>query len=332
MVVTNLLEQGDEVICCISGVFGSRFVGTFTSYGVKVHTVSNPDVGYNPTPEQVEKALKEAGDKAKVITFTHVETSTAVRCNLSEMCKLVRKIAPNILIAVDAVAATGAEESRMEEWDIDYVMTGSQKALGVPPGLSIVIASERALNVYKNRKTRYPSYFSNWDNWLPIMKSFEDRKPAYFGTPASTLIVALNKAYDMILEVGLSEVWNRHKRVSNALGAACESIGLKQVTHPGHDAHSMSCIWLPEGFSAEEFLRRTEEKKVVFAPAIFPETRGKAFRFGHMGVSAWDLNRPDVLHSIIAMEESLAEMGYKFEKGKAATVYKEQIGKQSSNL
>ena len=331
MAVTNLLEVGDEVIVCSNGIFGNRFATTFQAFGVKVTTVKG-ELGVNPTAEQVEKALKEGGDKIKLITFTHVETSTAVKCNIQEMAKLVKRVAPNVLICLDAVAATVAEECRMEEWGLDYVMTGSQKAIGVPPGLSITIVSERAMNVYKNRKTRYNSFFSNWDNWLPIMQAMEARKPAYFGTPPVNLILALNKSYDLILEAGLSEVWSRHARVHSALSAAITSIGLRDVPKPDHAANSLSCILLPEGIPADKFLAKCEEHKVVFAPAIHPDTKGKGFRFGTMGVSSWDLNRSDMIQSITAIEESLAALGHKFEEGTAVKTYKEHLGKNSSNL
>lgn len=166
MVACNLTEPGDEALVLHSGYFGQSFADCFEAYGVKATQLKAP-VGQCPTREQIAEALK--AKKYKVVTVTHVDTSTGVLSDPRMVAEVVREVSPETFVVLDGVCSVGSEEIRMDEWGVDVVMCASQKGLGVPPGLCLVCVSERAIQAVETRKTRVNSYFASWLKWLPGM-------------------------------------------------------------------------------------------------------------------------------------------------------------------
>lgn len=167
-VASNLAEPGDDVLVLHTGYFADSFADCFEAYGVKATQLKAP-IGDRPQLDEIEKALRE--HKYKLITVTHVDTSTGVLSEIEPLSKLVRRVSPETLLIVDGVCSVGCEDIRFDDWDIDCVITASQKAIGCPAGLSIVMASGRAMDVFRGRKCPPNSYFSSWKNWVPS-KSF----------------------------------------------------------------------------------------------------------------------------------------------------------------
>lgn len=163
-VAANLAEPGDEALVLHTGYFGDSFADCLETYGVKATQIKAP-IGDRPQLPEVERALKEK--HYKLLTVTHVDTSTGVLSEIVDLIRLVRKTSPDTLVVVDGVCSVGCEEIRFDEWDVDVVLTASQKAIGCPAGLSILVASERAMNVFENRRVRPASYFASWKNWVP---------------------------------------------------------------------------------------------------------------------------------------------------------------------
>lgn len=137
-------------------------------------------VGGIVSDEDLVAALKS--QKVKLITITHVDTSTGVLAPAAHYSKLIKEHSPDTLIALDAVCSVASEEIRFDDWGLDIVISATQKGLGVPPGLSVVMASARALETLQNRKTPVPSYYINWNRWLPIMRAYEEGSAKYFAT------------------------------------------------------------------------------------------------------------------------------------------------------
>ena len=178
MVACNLIEPGEEALVLHSGYFGQSFADCFEAYDVKVTQLKAP-VGQCPSREQIAEALK--AKKYKVITVTHVDTSTGVLSDARMVAEVTRQVSPDTLVVLDGVCSVGSEEIRMDEWGLDVVMCASQKGLGVPPGLSLVCASERAIQTVQTRKTKVSAYFASWLNWLPG-KMFERVGPCLLFT------------------------------------------------------------------------------------------------------------------------------------------------------
>ena len=164
LVAANLAERDDDVLVLHTGYFADSFADCFETYGVKATQLKAP-IGERPQLPEIEKALKEK--KYKLITVTHVDTSTGVLSEIKALSDMVHKVSPETLVVVDGVCSVGCEEIAFDDWGIDVVLTASQKAIGCPPGLSIVMCSSRAMEVFKNRKTPPSSYFASFKNWLP---------------------------------------------------------------------------------------------------------------------------------------------------------------------
>jgi alanine-glyoxylate transaminase/serine-glyoxylate transaminase/serine-pyruvate transaminase len=144
MTAANLLEKGDSALVVNSGIFGDWFAECLEVYGGKVDQLTAP-FGDVPSLADIESALK--AKKYKLITVTHVDTSSGVLSDIKAVAALVKRVSPETLICLDGVCSVGAEEIRMEEWGLDVVMTASQKAIGVPPGLALMVVSQKALVV-----------------------------------------------------------------------------------------------------------------------------------------------------------------------------------------
>jgi len=138
----NCVEPGEKVLVLNTGLFGDRFGECLEVYGAKV-THIKASFGDRPSDEEIEKALK--ADKYKMITITHVDTSSGVLNDVEAVSKVVKRVSPETLICVDGVCSIAAETLRMDEWGVDLALTASQKALGTPPGLCVVVASQRAI-------------------------------------------------------------------------------------------------------------------------------------------------------------------------------------------
>jgi alanine-glyoxylate transaminase/serine-glyoxylate transaminase/serine-pyruvate transaminase len=305
--VANVIEPGDKALVVNTGYFSDRMATILERYGAQVTHVKAP-VGGRSSLEEVESALKQ--DRFKVMTITHVDTSTAVITDVKALAQLAQQY--GALSLVDGVCSVAGEELRMSEWSIDVVLTASQKAISVPPGLALVVASPRALQTFKSRQTPVLSYYSDWTNWLPIMKAYEERKPSYFGTPAVNLIAALNVSLDQILKEGLDARFKRHRALGAAVQAALKALGLGQVpVQEEFAAHTLSAPRYPKGITQTDLLPKVQKAGAILAGGLHPAIRAEYFRIGHMGPA----NSGDVLATIGALETALAQCGYAFTSG-----------------
>ncbi|KAJ5281857.1 hypothetical protein N7478_007229 [Penicillium angulare] len=305
LVSANLIEKGENALVLNTGYFGDSFGQCLQTYGANVTQLRTP-VGERHSLEQVEQALREK--KYKVLTITHVDTSTGVLGDIKGVTQLVRRVSPDTLVVVDGVCSVGSEEIKFDEWDLDVVVTASQKAIGCPPGLSIVYTSGRAINVAQTRQSPPGAYYASIANWLPIMQNYENNKPSYFATPPTQLIHALHTTLSQITTRPISERFDIHTKVSDSVKAAVAQLGLKQVApNPDAQAHGMTAMYLPEGLTPPDVLPGLLKRGVIFAAGLHKEIATKYIRFGHMGVSVTDPGRNDVEKALAALKEALAE-------------------------
>lgn len=307
----NLVEPGDKALVISTGYFGERYAEILKRYGAEVKILQAPLGGIVP-PDDIEAELKN--NSYKLMTFTHVDTSTAVRVDPRPIGKLGQKY--NVLTILDGVCSVAGEELRQEEWGIDVALTASQKAIGVPPGLALVMAGPKAIAAWRARETKVYNYYADWDNWLAIMEAYEARKPSYFGTPPVNHIWALHVSLGQILAEGMEHRFARHKKIGDAFRAAVEALGLKQVpTNPAHAASTLTAPYFPEGVLGSQLLAKVKEAGVVLAGGLLPAIKVAYFRIGHMGA----VKPGDVLATVGALETGLTACGYKFEIGVGLT-------------
>ncbi|KAH9458953.1 hypothetical protein Pst134EA_019105 [Puccinia striiformis f. sp. tritici] len=182
MVAANLVEHGEKVLVLSNGYFGEAFRDCLEAYGAEVDILS-AQLGHTITPTELEKHLQETKITYKLITITHCDTSTGVLADAKGLAAVASRLSKDSLIVLDSVCSVASEEIRFDDWNLDVVLSASQKGLGTPPGLCISIASDRALKTLETRKTPISTYYASWKKWLPIMKAYQAGSPAYFATP-----------------------------------------------------------------------------------------------------------------------------------------------------
>lgn len=307
MTAANLVEPGDKTLVVNTGYFGDRFAAILERYSGDVTQVCAPALGDAPALEAVEAALKE--DDYRLMTITHVDTSTAVGLDVRALAALGRE--HGALVVVDGVCSVAGEEMRQEEWGIDLALTASQKAIGVPPGLALIMAGPRAMEVFHKRKTPVANFYADWTQWLPVMESVEARQPRYFGTPPVNHIWALNVSLGQILDEGMDVRFARHRRLSEACRAAITALGMTQVpVSADKTAVTMTAPYFPDGVD-RTVLAHIKEAGVILAGGLHPEIKARYFRIGHMGA----VSASDILATVGAVEQGLARVGYEFEFG-----------------
>jgi alanine-glyoxylate transaminase/serine-glyoxylate transaminase/serine-pyruvate transaminase len=306
MAVANLIEPGDAAVVVNTGYFSDRMVTMLRRAGADVVDLTAVP-GEVPNVSRAEGAFADcarAGQRVKALFATHVDTSTGARCDPAPLAKLARE--RGTLSIFDGVCATAAERFEMEAWGADVYLTASQKAIGLPPGLALLVASERALAARDARKAP-PPLAQDWHAWLPIMQAYEARKPAYFATPPTNLILALASGHGEILEEGMEARFALHERGALALRAAWQVLGLRPVpTREQNAASTLSALRFPAGVDAS-LVARVAERGVYVAGGLHPAIRSEYFRVGHMGYA---LTRTDYLMRCVeALASGLASFG-----------------------
>lgn len=308
--ICNLMEPGDEALIVNTGYFGDRFGDCCDSYGFKFTHVRPPKLGDVPATSDVESAIKNAAKPFKIANITQVDTSTGVLTDVRAITAQIKKLSPDTLVLVDGVCSIGAEELRMDEWGVDAALTASQKALGTPSGLVLMVVSDKAMKVFESRKTPVRNYFASWKNWIPIMRAYEARKPSYFATPAVSLILALHVSLKQIIAQGMDARFKAHKDASVKFKDLVEQKwGMKLVpVNRNVAANSMTAIYYPDGVQPTDLLPLIVKSGVVVAGGLHPEMATKYFRVGHMGISSVEVERGHMQKVADVLESSLAQL------------------------
>jgi len=307
MAVVNFIEPNDNVLVISTGYFGERFADICKRYGANV-TILTTEVGNIVSLNTIEKELSTKN--YKLLTITHVDTSTGVLVNPEPIAKLAKKY--DTLSVLDGVCSVAGEEIKQDKWGIDVVFTASQKAIGVPPGLALLMVSEKAMGVFKNRKTPVQNYYADFTNWLPIMNAYENRNPSYFGTPPVNLITALEVSLQQITSEGMETRFLRHKKIATAFREAILTLGLKLLPIDKNiSANTLTAVYYPENIERGTFLKHIGNNDIILAGGLLPSHKTKYFRVGHMG----SVNNNDILATIAAIESSLINCNFPFEIG-----------------
>lgn len=295
MGVANILQEGDDVLVVSHGFFGDRYVTICESKGYRVDALK-ADWGTIVPVAEIQAKLEEKAYKALIVT--HVDTSTGVVAPVKDIATMVKAF-DHTLFLVDGVCASAGIEENMAD-GIDIIITGSQKAFGMPPGLAIVLASQAALDRRKDLG-EIRDYYVDFARWQPIMEN----PGKYFATPPVNLIWAMQEAVAMIKEEGLANRIARHAKTGKAMQTAFEALGLKVLTEEGHRAPTLSCLAYMEGIDDGAFRAKLEEEGVMSAGGLATYA-GMSFRLGHMG----NIGIHDMVATVAAVERTLAHFGH----------------------
>ncbi len=289
--LVNSLSPGDRVLACVAGEFGKRFAEIATAYGADVHALVFPS-GSAIDPAQVAASLRAAPD-TRAVLITHNETSTGVLHPLEAIARAVHENS-NALALVDAVSSLGATRVATDEWGLDVVVTGSQKALMSPPGIALVSISPRAWHAYEHAST--PRFYWDWMQW----KKWAAKGQTPW-TPAVSIYFALDAALDMIRQEGLANVYARHARLAEWTRAQAQLLGMSLFADPRHASPAVTAVRPPQGIDANALIRRMREEFGVELAGGQGELSGKIIRVGHLGY----VHETDVQDTIYALERAL---------------------------
>ncbi len=317
MAAANLIEQGDRVLVISTGYFGQRFKDILDRYGADT-TILEAPVGEVVNLEAIEHELQTKQYKA--LTLTHVDTSTGILVDPEPIAKLAQKY--NTLSILDGVCSVAGEEIKQDEWGLDVVLTGSQKAIGVPPGLALLIASQKAMEVWKNRKAPVQNYYADWNNWLPIMTAYEERRPSYFGTPAVNLIVALETSLKIICKEGMEKRVKRHQNLAKAFRAGITSLNLEILPKRNEiAANTLTAVYYPKGIEGAALLSKIASHDIILAGGLLAELKTAYFRVGHMG----SVSSNDLIAVLSALEIALLELGHDIKPGMSLETFQSEV-------
>lgn len=299
--VVNAVAPGEEVLVLVTGAFGERFLKICRAYQITAH-VLQVEWGKAAHPEHIKGFLKEHPN-VKVVLSTFCETSTGVLNPVKELAEAVREVS-EALVIVDGVSCVGGVETKMDEWGIDVLVTGSQKAFMLPAGLAFISASKRAWKkIEANPQPRfYLDLKSHRDNLLKDTTPF---------TPAISILFGLEQALELMEEEGLEEVYARHLLMMKMVRAAFNALHIPLLTTEEDASPTVTAV-APDDFDANAFRKIMKSEFGISIAGGQQQLDGKIFRIGHMGYCS----AADVLQLISAIEIGLMKIGKSVELGK----------------
>jgi len=306
--VANLFSLGDKVLVINGGKFGERWLNISNAYGLTPIEMK-VEWGQAVKVADVEKQLKANSD-IRGVMIQASETSTTVLHPVKEIAKLTKG---GPLFLVDGVTAVGVVPLPLDEWGIDVLVTGSQKALMLPPGLGFIALSERAWE--KSKSAKLPRFYFD----LNLERKNQQKGSGAF-TPAVSLIFGLRASLRMIEREGLVNVYARHSRLCRATRAAASALGLKLLAAKD-PSPAATGIYLPDGIDAEDVLEYLRDKMNVTLAEGQDQLKGKAIRVAHIGY----MGAFDVITAIAALEMALRKFGAEIPFGRGVAAAQEVL-------
>ncbi len=307
--VVNAMKRGDKALCVVGGKFGERWRNICKAFGIEVVSL-DCEWGTAIDPARVAAALD--GDAKITAVFSQAnESSTGVRHPVEAIAEITRA-RDGVINVVDAVSALGAFDLPMDRAGFDVLLTGSQKALMLPPGQAYIALSEKAW--HRVEKADLPRFYADLKR---ERKAQANAETAY--TPAVTLTVGLCEALRMLKSEGLENVFARHDRLARATRAAATALGC-QLFAPTAPSPTVTSLWGPAGIDTGKIVKHLANRYGVSITGGQDAVKGKIFRIAHLGY----FGPFDILTSVAALEMTLGDLGVKFERG-AGTVAAEAI-------
>jgi aspartate aminotransferase-like enzyme len=300
--LVNTLSPGDKVLSLSAGVFGDYFAELATQFGLDVEKMDFP-WGKGLSPEWLaERLAADRTHQIKAILVTHNETSTGVTHDVKALSK-ARGNHP-ALIYVDAVSSLGAIPLKMDEWNLDIVITGSQKGLMLPPGLSFLAMNERAWKAYHTSKL--PKFY--WDALIAKNYLAKSQNPY---TPAISLLYGLEEVLKCFEEEGMESIYARHKRLRDAVRAGAKALNLRLLAEEKVASAAVTAIYMPDGIEGNKVQKAMDDQYGVALAAGLGKLANKILRIGHVGY----FFETDILATLATLEMTLVKLGAKLELG-----------------
>ncbi|MBM7713116.1 aspartate aminotransferase-like enzyme [Bacillus thermophilus] len=291
----NVIDPGDDVVVIVGGAFGDRFAKICEAHGANVHKLE-VEWGTACQPEQLEDFIKSLDANVKAVFATYCETSTSIIHPIKQLGEVTKRLTDGLFI-VDGVSCIGGVPADMAGWNIDILVSGSQKALMLPPGLAFVAVSDHAKEaIQKTKNTRFyfdlNRYFDNYDQ----------KKSTPF-TPAISLIYGAQEVCNMIDEEGWENVIKRHELLKTMTREGVKALGIPLLTNDKEASPTVTAV-MPKDDQANAIRKIMKDKYHISLAGGQQKLSGKIFRIGHMGYC----NPYDVLTVLAALEMTIKEM------------------------
>ena len=299
--VANLCSPGERVCVVTAGSFGDRWAAIADAYGCEADRLAYE---WGETPLADDLASRLAEREARVVLLTHSETSTGVVADVRALTAAAKDAGAHVV--VDAISSLGAVPLETDEWGVDVVVSGSQKALMTPPGLALVSVSQEAWDA----RGTLPRFYFDWERTRKAQAIFD----AAF-TPAVSLVTGLDVALGLLLDVGLEAAFERHVRLGRACREGIKAMGLELFSPDDDSAAVVTAVRAPEGIDAGELLLLLRDRHGVTLAPGQGALKGKIFRIGHIGF--FDVF--DIATALAAVELGLTQLGAEIERGVAVT-------------
>lgn len=313
-VFVNLLDEGDQVIVGVNGLFGERMVDVVERCGASAIKVE-ADWGKAIEAEHIEQALTDHPN-VKFVALVHAETSTGVWQPLKHIADIVHD--NDALLIVDAVTSLGGVPIKIDETGIDACYSGTQKCLSAPPGLAPVTFNKRALEVMERKKTKVQSWYLD----LTMIRNYWGKERSYHHTAPISMNYALHESLRMIEREGLENVFARHARLGDALQKGLEAMGLQLLVKEENRLPQLTSVYVPEGVDESDVRQELLKTYSIEIGAGLGELKDKVWRIGLMGDSC---NETNVIILLSALEQILLDRGADLQLGKAVKVAVERF-------
>lgn len=310
--VINTVATGEKALLILCGRWGERWRNVCKAHSIEFIAVEAP-YGKSVPPDQVEAALKKHPD-AKAVFCTFCETSTGVKSDIRAYGEIVAKTPA--VFGVDTISGLATMECRTDDWHIDINVTGSQKALMLPPGLAYVSVSAKAWAKIEQNKTLKSFYLDLKRYKAKIDEGFDTPF-----TPANTLIKAQRTSLKMMRAEGIENIWARHGRMARAARAATKAMGLELFADPPADG--LTVIQVPSGMDGTSILGKLEKQYGLKLANGQDTLKGKIWRLAHMGY----MDQFDLMAAISGLELVLLESGHRFSPGAGVAAAQQELAK-----
>ncbi len=313
--VVNTLSPGDRVLGCVNGHFSNHFCRTAAAHGIEVDRLEVPYGAGVPADRVAERLRADATHQLKAVLVVHNETSTGVTSNVARIRQALDEARHPGLLLVDVVSSLASIDFRFDEWGVDVALTGPQKGLMLPPGLTILAASDRALRA--GQAAKCPRAY--WD-WRPVLERNQRGEFPY--TPATSLLFGLREALALLTEEGLPGVFQRHARLAEACRRAVRAMGLELLCRdPAEYSNTLTAVVMPPGHDSDAYLAHANRRLDLSLGVGLGEVKGKVFRIGHLG----SLNELELLAGLAGVEMTLRTFGIPVELGAGLTAAEQYL-------
>ena len=318
--LVNTLSPGDKVLMAETGQFARLWANLATRFGLNVELIPG-DWRSGVDSTQIHEVLStDAERNIKAVCIVHNETSTGVTSNVQAVRQVMDSAAHPALLMVDTISSLASMDYRHDEWCVDVTVSGSQKGLMLPPGLSFTAVSEKALNA--SNSSRFAKSYWRWDEMLKM-----NEKGFFPYTPATNMLYGLREAINMLNEEGLDNVFARHDRHAEATRSAVAAWGLEILCrNPQEYSSSLTAVLLPDGRDADAFRKLVLDNFDMSLGSGLGKVAGRIFRIGHLG----DLNDLTLVGALSGVEMGLRLFGFENARGgvDAALEYLTNMRKQ----